>query len=400
MSNGHIQHPEEIFLGGDITSALKVLGEIQIFAENLVRHKFATTNQYPKVSVKWDGSPAVFVGRDSGFFVGTKRFLNKTKKIQYRTPDEIMNSDEYDDVKKKLITLFKEFKDMDITDGVAYQGDMLMFNGNHSFDPNGNVTVMGNVLRYSFPPSDKRNKRISNASAVVAWHTKYTKTNDRSWSSKALPEYLVEKLSKHPTVVCLHTSIPKEFHYKSSIFDVNHYDVLSVNGMIKSRLEYLQEVGVEETLKEISKYLVMFVNHLIKSNSFTESHFVYDLRKRFKYWFKQTIQSERDKGRIGSVKYNKYMEDSFLQPLMESTICVFDVIGLFFKYKRAILTAFNKVYDREVLVSIQDKDGVVIPFEHEGLVVECTNHKVKIVDRQKFSFVNFDPATARAFNLG
>lgn len=130
-----------------------------------------------KVSVKWDGAPAVVVGTDPSngrFFVGTKAVFNQTPKINY-TKQDIADNHGTEALGQKLLKCLVHLSKLNIK-GV-YQGDMMFTDDSlKSENINGkpHVIFKPNEITYAVPQDSDLAKQIQSAKVGVVFHTTYT----------------------------------------------------------------------------------------------------------------------------------------------------------------------------------------------------------------------------------
>ena len=139
MPNKHLEHPEDTILDGRRVALRAVKQLIQ-------------TN---KLSVKWDGAPAIVFGMDNGsFFVGTKSVFNKRRpKINYSPADIDQNH------KGPVADILRLcYRHLPRINGI-YQADWIGVGGGQVYCPN--------TIQYNFasPIYSK---------IIVAPHTSYT----------------------------------------------------------------------------------------------------------------------------------------------------------------------------------------------------------------------------------
>lgn len=143
MKNTHLEHPEDT-----------ILYNREAF-NNMLRF---LRERNSKLSVKWDGAPAIVFGtnpENGKFFVGTKSVFNKKKiKINYTHNDiEVYHGD-----KPHVASILHMCMEKLPKVRGVYQGDFIGFGGTDTFEPN---TIM-----YKFPEE-------VNQSIVFAAHTSY-----------------------------------------------------------------------------------------------------------------------------------------------------------------------------------------------------------------------------------
>ena len=89
-ANTHLTHLEELVL----TKGEQGYTTARGFITDLLSHLQGKSKRRVGTTVKWDGAPAMFVGKhpDTGkFFVGTKSIFNKEPKINYNKNDVELN---------------------------------------------------------------------------------------------------------------------------------------------------------------------------------------------------------------------------------------------------------------------------------------------------------------------
>lgn len=143
MKNTHLEHPEDLILTGDMS----------------VLDWFTHSG---KVSIKWDGAPAIVFGTDpenGKFFVGTKSVFNK-KKIKINYSHELIDANHEG---KVADILHVAFDCLPRIKGIV-QGDFIGFGGDDTYRPN--------TITYKFD-------QIIDQPFIIACHTSYTGDNLR-----------------------------------------------------------------------------------------------------------------------------------------------------------------------------------------------------------------------------
>ena len=132
------------------------------------------------LTVKFDGAPAIFVGKDPSdgkFFVGTKGVFNKNPKLIKQLSDIALY--EYKgQLASKMAIAFTELQKLDIEN--VLQGDM-MFTQNdlESTEVDGiqYITFQPNTIVYAVPARSALAQKILNAKIGIVFHTTYTGTS-------------------------------------------------------------------------------------------------------------------------------------------------------------------------------------------------------------------------------
>jgi len=146
MKNTHLEHPEDIILGGK-DAARNVIDFLRERNNNL--------------SVKYDGAPAIVFGTcpETGKkFVGTKSVFNKVKvKVNYTHADIEKN---HSNNEKVAAILHTSLETLPWVEGI-HQCDFIGYGGKSTFTPN--------TITYDFVSED-----VLRASIVVVHHTSYS----------------------------------------------------------------------------------------------------------------------------------------------------------------------------------------------------------------------------------
>src|SRR6056300_651543 len=155
----HLEHIEDIVITDGYEGGQAVLD----YFRGLLLTLKGTSSEAVKVSVKWDGAPAVVCGinPDNGkFFVGTKSVFAKAAKINY-TKQDIARNHGTDDLGQKLLKCLVHLKKLNIT-GVV-QGDMMFTDDTLAVkDINGKpfVTFQPNEIVYAVPQDSDLGRQI------------------------------------------------------------------------------------------------------------------------------------------------------------------------------------------------------------------------------------------------
>jgi hypothetical protein len=118
--NLHMTHAEDAVIDGGVNGTRNVINYFRALRDMLSGNTKAPVN----ISVKWDGAPAVFAGkdpRDGKFFVAKKGIFNKNPKV-YKTMADV-DADTSGDLNVKLKLALSELPKLGI-EGVV-QGDFL-----------------------------------------------------------------------------------------------------------------------------------------------------------------------------------------------------------------------------------------------------------------------------------
>jgi hypothetical protein len=168
----HLEHIEDIIITDGFEGGKAV---VEYFRALLLTLK-GTSSEAVKVSVKWDGAPAVVCGinPDNGkFFVGTKSVFAQNAKINY-TKKDIAKNHGTDDLGQKLLKCLVHLKKLNIQ-GV-YQGDLLFTDEDitrQNIDGKPNLIFTPNTITYAVPEQSDIGKQIDRAKVGIIFHTTY-----------------------------------------------------------------------------------------------------------------------------------------------------------------------------------------------------------------------------------
>ena len=169
--NTHMTHIEDLVLDGGVKGARQAINALQSMRDMLAGNSKKKT----KVTVKWDGAPAVFAGidpSDGKFFVAKKGIFNKNPKV-YKNHKEI-DADTSGDLSDKLKLAFDELSKLNIK-GVI-QGDIMF-----TKDDLKSETIDGvkywifhpNTIAYAVEQDSEEGRRVRAARIGIVFHTVY-----------------------------------------------------------------------------------------------------------------------------------------------------------------------------------------------------------------------------------
>jgi len=172
QKNLHMEHLEDEVLNGGVAGTRGAINFLQGLRDMLAGNAGASVD----VTVKWDGAPAVFAGKNpenDQFFVGTKGVFAKNAKINYTIND--INSNHSGGLAKKLIVALNELPKANIK-GVL-QGDMMYTSDDlqtETIDGETYITFQPNTIVYAIPVKTKLAAKILSSNMGIVWHTTYS----------------------------------------------------------------------------------------------------------------------------------------------------------------------------------------------------------------------------------
>lgn len=182
--NLHLEHLEDLIFNNGYAGALSALDYVESLRKMLADGVGTTT----KLTVKWDGSPAIVCGidpEDNKFFVGTKSVFNKTTPKVCKSLNDIESLySEQPGLAEKLVSAFKHLRKLGIS-GVL-QGDLMFTEGDITtvaVDNEDCYVFTPNTITYAVPVNSQLGKRISRAKLGIIFHTSYEGENLKDMSA-------------------------------------------------------------------------------------------------------------------------------------------------------------------------------------------------------------------------
>ena len=172
--NVHLEHVEDLLFNNGYAGAEEALNYLDSLRHMLAEGTGTTT----KLTVKWDGSPAIICGidpDDGKFFVGTKSVFAKGEPKRCKSSKDVQNwYGEQPELAEMLEYALKYLSKLGI--GGVVQGDLM-------FTP-GKVTTVNvndedcyvftpNTITYAVPVNSHLGQRIARAKIGIIFHTSY-----------------------------------------------------------------------------------------------------------------------------------------------------------------------------------------------------------------------------------
>jgi len=385
QKNTHMTHIEYKVLYGGVKGTREA-----IFALRELRDMLSGKHE-GKVSVKWDGAPAIFCGqdpRDGKFFVAKKGIFAKSPKV-YKTDAEI-DADMSGDLADKMKAALQYLPALGIK-GVI-QGDFLFGPGDlqrKKIDGESYVTFHPNTIVYAVPV--KMASDILKAKIGIVWHTTYT-GNDFE-SMKASYGVNVSKFKKSTAVWsqdAMLRDVTKATMSASDTEEVNGY--LSTAGKLFNKIagSTLREL---ESKQHIAQLIEQYNNTFVRQNQVigdTNLH----VRGLIK-WINDKFQKEADKRSTEKGKATQYTKrdeilEFFSPKNRKSLVNMFDLQKSIVLAKLKLINKLDSL--KKIDTFVKTKQGYKVTGE-EGYVAidKLGGDAVKLVDRMEFSYNNFSP---------
>ena len=386
--NTHMEHLEDNILNGGVIGTREAIHYLQALRDMLAGNSKRNVN----VTIKWDGSPAVFAGidpTDNKFFVAKKGIFNKNPKVYKSNAD--IDADTTGDLNTKLTLALAELPKLGIT-GVI-QGDFLFAKEDlQEVDINGepHITFHPNTIVYAVPKNSKLASEILAARIGVVWHTTYRGDSFETMSASFGKE-IASSLKKSSAVWSVDATYrdisgSANFNIKET---ANITAILSKIGKIFSKLKSstLNNISTNEDLLIRIK---TFINSKVRVGEpiGNTSKFVDDLIAYVHGYYQKEIDSkttEKSKA-TWNAKRTEIMKYFSNTPKLE-IVALFDMYNLIIEAKLMIVRKLDMA--KQIGTFLKTSDGYKVT-EQEGFVaIDHIGNAVKLVDRLQFSHANF-----------
>tara|TARA_R100001460_G_scaffold23238_2_gene46921 strand:+ start:1168 stop:2382 length:1215 start_codon:yes stop_codon:yes gene_type:complete len=379
----HLEHIEDIVLTDGYEGGKAV---VEYFRGLLLTLK-GTSSEAVKVSVKWDGAPAVVCGvnPDNGrFFVGTKSVFAQNAKINY-TKKDIANNHGTDDLGQKLLKCLVHLKKLNMQ-GV-YQGDLLFTDEDitrKNIDGKPHLTFTPNTITYAVPEQQTLGKRIDRAKVGIIFHTSYVGDSLADMNAQAGAD--VESFTQSPDVFFDNAT------YKDVSGSAKFTDDETVNFVAEiERLESLLSKipanlsNLFGANQDFVPFFQMYINAMVKQGQLpsNSTQFIKGFQQFYIDRMKQQAAGLKAQKALALRQDKIKQMPQFLNKLKTPLTAMLMFYKQVQKMKSIILQKMNQA---QAIGSFQQTDGGLQVTEPEGFVaVDKTGNAVKLVDRLGFS---------------
>ena len=379
----HLEHIEDIILTQGYEGGQAVID----YYRGLLVTLQGTSVEPLKVSVKWDGAPAVVCGTnpDNGrFFVGTKSVFSQSPKINY-TKSDIAKNHGTEDLGQKLLKCLVHLKKLNIQ-GVV-QGDLLFTDEDLSRKPIGgkqHITFTPNTITYAVEEGTDIAKQIDAAKVGIIFHTSYEGDGLADMNASAGVD--VASFSKSPDV----------------FFDNATYK--DVSGSAKftkdETANFMQQIdNLEKLLQSVPRnlsdmfrgnqdfvpFFQMFINDQVKQGKLptNANQFVNDFRKFYTDRMQQQIAGLKAQKALALRQEKIKNMPQFLNRIKRPLQAMLS----FYKMTQAMkIFVLRKMNQAMAIGSFSQTENGLEVTEPEGFVaVDKQGGAVKLVDRLGFS---------------
>jgi len=385
----HLEHLEDLLFNDGYNGAKEAIR----FASGVYNMLAKGKGYRGAVTVKWDGSPAVFAGidpKDGKFFVGTKAVLSKNPKLIKSAADAKRYYSDVPDLANKLMVAHKYLKGMGITNMI--QGDLMFAKDSlvhQDIDGEDYVTFTPNTITYAVPANSKLGQKISKCEFGVVFHTSYGEAD----SVNEMPMSYGVDISqlRIPNNVWVDDATYKDYTGVASLTDEEDAELTSRINQAKATLKATtpKEVGKLMADPLFKNYVKAFVNHRVRSGKHggNPAAFV----KEFLKFFTDKTRQGMDKV---SPAFQQKREDKVKtgkQFAKENIKAIYHLLTLYNDLNEMKLALVNKLNVLDSVKTFVKTDNGYEVTNPEGFV--AVGHKgnaVKLVNRLDFTQKNFN----------
>jgi len=387
--NLHLEHLEDAIIDKGSSGGAEAIAFLNSIRDMLVGDSKSSVN----ITVKWDGAPAVFAGRNpenGRFFVGTKSIFNKNPKINYSTSD--IKKNHTGGVVDKLIVSFNELKRVFRTN-IILQGDLLYTKSDlksAKIDGQEMIIFTPNTITYAVPVASNIGRQISRAKMGIVFHTKYTgkKMEDLQanfgYSQSGTSGKVFMASAKFSDTTGSSNFTDSELKTFDNIIKMAQGS-LNKGATV---LDMLQEKATDPL--SVAYRLKVFFNYYIRQHKGDSFDKVKTLVDMFKEYFENSLQGEVDKRKTpaGQEKFKVALEGG-RQFIKSNQSAIYMAIASHISLQRAKIFLLQKMNQIQSIGSFIKTDSGFKVTAPEGFVALSSKGAVKLVDRLEFSKANF-----------
>tara|TARA_B110000495_G_C23035958_1_gene618683 strand:+ start:1200 stop:2420 length:1221 start_codon:yes stop_codon:yes gene_type:complete len=381
--NTHMTHIEDKVLYGGVDGTRQAINALRGLRDLLAGHGAG------KVSVKWDGAPAVFCGTDPSddkFFVAKKGIFNKNPMV-YKTNADI-DADTSGDLNAKLKEALLYLPELGIV-GVI-QGDFLFGKGDVStkvIEGQKYTAFHPNTIAYAVPFDQA--KSVRDAKIGIVWHTTYK--GDTFESMTASYGVDVSKLTKSKNVWSQDAMLRDAT--KATMSDK---DTVEVNARLTEIGRLFKQTSAKtlktlEASPKLAQAIETYNNSFVRAGALlpdSKRHVSGLISNRQAYYKKEIDSKKSERGKeTWRQKYADEME-FFSAKNRANLVKMFELQKLIVLVKLKLINSLDKL--KTIDTFVKTSKGYKVTGE-EGYVAIDTlgGDAVKLVDRMEFSYNNF-----------
>ena len=386
--NLHLEHAEDLVFNQGYDGAVKALKYIDAVVDVLEQGQGSS-----KLTVKWDGAPAIFVGTDPDdgkFFVGPKAVFNK------KDPKSVKSKEDLAQFKPglaaKLEVAFDELKALGI--GNVLQGDLLFTEDDVKLDNIGgepHYVFTPQLITYAVPVDSELGDKIANAKIGIVFHTTYAGETMADMEA----EFGANVSGLNQTArVWFDDATYKNVTGTATLTD---QEQSVINRYISNIAKLLETVPKGEfdiiTSPDVAKPMKAYMNTKVKGGEPVEDpqQFI----KGFVEYYTALMQKEIDGLKSGSDspaaqrRIEKIeRQEQFVEQNMPTLVKIISVYKGLIQLKNMLVSKLNKL--EGMTGTFMKTDTGYRVTNPEGFVAINGKEAVKLVDRLEFSKENFN----------
>lgn len=392
QKNTHMTHLEDLVIYGGVKGTRQAIFALRDLRDMLGGKKKS------KISVKWDGAPAIFCGQDptdGEFFVAKKGIFAKNPKI-YKTAGEI-DAEMSGDLASKMKDALQYVPELGIK-GII-QGDFLYSKEDltrKKIDGVDYVIFHPNTIAYAVPVEQA--KPILQAKIGIVWHTTYTGNTFESLKASYGVDMKKLKSSKNVwSQDAMLTDASGATMTAKETEEVNKH--LSTCGILFNKVSgtTLREI---EGNPELARLLEQYNNTFVRKGELNPPSIkhVNGLIK----WIETKFQKEIDKRKSAKGKdaQQKKLDDIlkfFSVDNRKSLINIYELQKSIVMAKLILINKLNRL--KKIDTFVKTPNGYKVTGEEGYVAIDAIGgDAVKLVDRMEFSYNNFSPDTIKGWD--
>lgn len=390
--NVHLEHLEDLVFNSGWNGAQSALNYIDSLRHMLAEGTGTTT----KLTVKWDGSPAIICGTDptdGKFFVGTKSVFNKNTPRRCKSTKDIQEW--YGDRPELADTLESALKYLrELKIGGIVQGDLMFTPGDIStveINSENCYVFTPNTITYAVPVNSQLGKRVAEAQIGIIFHTTYTGDD---WDTLSAEFGVNVSRFTQTKNVWFDDATYKDY---TGIASLTESENAKIEQYLQATVATMQKLGQQrfDTVlqdKEFSRMIKPFINKQIRSGSQIGEplQFLQQFIKNYEQEMMKGIEqlSGGIEGKAAQARVAKIRaREDWIADNSNSLLGVLAVYKRLIELKGMLMNKLSKVEGIGTFQKTNDGYKVTTP---EGFVaIGHDGGAVKLVDRLTFSRTNF-----------
>ena len=386
--NTHLEHLEDLVFNLGYAGAISALDYVESLRGMLAEGTGTTT----KLTVKWDGSPAIICGidpADGKFFVGTKSVFAKAEPKVCKTSRDIEKFyGDQPELVEILASALQHLKKLGI--GGVTQGDLLFKEGGvETADINGErcLTFTPNTITYAVPADSQLGQQIARAKIGIIFHTSYEGTSLADMKAGFLVN--IQGLRKSADV-WFDDATYKDY---TGIASLTPTEDRKIQALMNSTYQTMEKIGQQRfdiilANKEFARNIKPFINKMVRAGTQITDPTAF--LKDFMSHYNEVMTKDIDviTGRAAQNRLAKIKEKE--QWAADNAN---NLLGILATYKRIVemkALLLRKLQQVEGIGTFQKtNDGYKVTTPEGFVAIGHDGGAVKLVDRLEFSRTNF-----------